>query len=79
MINKFILAEYKKFMPEMHLRQSWFTYSACGTITKNTETKKKRKKKKKQEIQASFIKMNYIKLVLKMSWLMEVLKICLEE
>ena len=48
MINKFILAEYKKFMPEMHLRQSWFTYSACGTRTKNKETKKKRKKKNKQ-------------------------------
>ena len=24
-------------MPEMHLRQSWFTYSACGPFTKNEE------------------------------------------
>ena len=26
-----------KFMPEMHLRQPGFTYSACGPFTKNTE------------------------------------------
>ena len=24
-----------KFMPEMHLRQPAFTYSACGPFTKN--------------------------------------------
>ena len=24
-------------MPEMHLKQSGFTYSACGTFTKNNE------------------------------------------
>ena len=24
-------------MPEMHLRQLWFTYSACGPFTKNEE------------------------------------------
>ena len=24
-------------MPEMHLKQSRFTYSACGTFTKNNE------------------------------------------
>ena len=24
-----------KFMPEMHLRQPGFTYSACGPFTKN--------------------------------------------
>ena len=35
-INKFLLAE-DKFMPEMHLRQPGFTYSACGTFTKNKE------------------------------------------
>ena len=32
-INKSLLAG-DKFMPEMHLRQSNFTYSACGTFTK---------------------------------------------
>ena len=33
-INKFLLAR-TKFMPEMHLRQPQFTYSACGLFTKN--------------------------------------------
>ena len=32
-INKSLLAG-DKFMPEMHLRQPSFTYSACGTFTK---------------------------------------------
>ena len=35
-INKFLLAG-DKFMPEMHLRQPGFTYSACGPFTKNKE------------------------------------------
>ena len=35
-INKFLLA-VDKFMPEMHLRQPGFTYSACGPFTKNKE------------------------------------------
>ena len=26
-----------KFMPEKHLRQPGFTYSACGPFTKNKE------------------------------------------
>ena len=34
MINKLILAG-DKFMPEMHLRQLGFTYSACGPFNKN--------------------------------------------
>ena len=33
-INKFLLTG-DKFMPEMHLRQPGFTYSACGPVTKN--------------------------------------------
>ena len=33
-VNKFLLAG-DKFMPEMHLRQPGFTYSACGPFTKN--------------------------------------------
>ena len=36
MINKFLLAG-DKFMPEMHLKQPGFTYSACGQFTKNNE------------------------------------------
>ena len=42
-------------MPEMHLRQPWFTYSACGPFTK---TKKELKNLTKQEILIIFIKMN---------------------
>ena len=35
-VNKFLLAG-DKFMPEMHLKQPRFTYSACGSFTKNKE------------------------------------------
>ena len=35
-INKFLLA-VDKFMPEMHLKQPGFTYSACGRFTKYKE------------------------------------------
>ena len=35
-INKFLLVG-DKFMPEMHLRQPRFVYSACGTFTRNKE------------------------------------------
>ena len=35
-VNKFLLAG-DKFMPETHLRQPGFTYSACGPFTKNKE------------------------------------------
>ena len=33
-VNKFLLAG-DKFMPEVHLKQSGFAYSACGPFTKN--------------------------------------------
>ena len=36
-INKFLLAG-DKFMPEMHLRQPEFTYSACEPIQKFKQT-----------------------------------------
>ena len=35
-VNKFLLVE-DKFMPEMHLKQPGFTYSACVPFTKNKE------------------------------------------
>ena len=35
-VNKFLLAE-DKFMPEMHLRQPGFTYSACRPFTRNKQ------------------------------------------
>ena len=35
-INKFLLVS-DKFMPEMHLRQPQFVYSACGPFTRHKE------------------------------------------
>ena len=35
-VNKFLLAG-DIFMPEMHLRQPEFTYSACGPFTRNKQ------------------------------------------
>ena len=35
-VNKFLLAG-DKFMPEMHLKQPVYNYSACGPFTKNKE------------------------------------------
>ena len=35
-VNKCLLTG-DKFMPEMHLKQSAFTYSACGPFPKNKE------------------------------------------
>ena len=53
-VNKTFLAG-DKFIPETDLRQTGFTYSACGSFTKD---KKKIKKLKKKEIQDIFIKTN---------------------
>ena len=35
-VNKFLLIG-DKFMPEVHLKQPGFTYSACGPFTRNKE------------------------------------------
>ena len=35
-VNTFLLAG-NKFMPEMHLKQPGFSYSACGPFAKNKE------------------------------------------
>ena len=45
-INKFLLAG-DRFMSEMRLKQSHFTYSAGGPFTRNKERIKKLKKKQK--------------------------------
>ena len=42
-VKKFFLAG-DKFMPEMNLRQSGFTFSACGLFTKDKESIRKFKK-----------------------------------
>ena len=39
-VIKFLLAG-DKFMPEMHLKQTGFTCSACGPITKNKKRTQK--------------------------------------
>ena len=39
-VNKFLLAG-AEFMPKMHLKQSGFTYSACGPFTENKQRIKK--------------------------------------
>ena len=71
-VTKFLLAG-DKFMPENHLRQPGFTCSACGPFTKNKE--RLQKLKKSQKIQDISIKMNQIKLLFNMRWLVEILKI----
>ena len=53
-INNFLLAG-DKFIPEMHLKQPGFTYSACGPFTK---IKKEYKSLDRLEIQGIFTKMN---------------------
>ena len=70
-VNKFLLVG-DKFMPEMHLKQRGFTYSACGSFTKNKE---RIQKFKEQKIQAIFTKMNLIKHAFNTIWLMVILKI----
>ena len=59
-------------MPEMPLRQPGFTYSACGSFTRNRE---RMKNWKKQDIKDIFITTNQIKLVFNMIWFMKILKI----
>ena len=54
-VNKFLLSR-DEFVPEMHLRQPRFTYSACGPFTK--KKRKERKDLKNQEIHYIFIKTN---------------------
>ena len=63
-VNKFLLAG-DKFMPEMHLKQPGFTYTACGPFTKN-------KKRIKKIVQTGniYLEMSFIKLFLNMIWLM---------
>ena len=53
-VNKFLLVD-DTFMPEMHLKQPGFTYSAWGPFTKN---KKRIDKFMQTEIQVVFIEMN---------------------
>ena len=70
-INKFLLVG-DTFMPEMHLKQPGFTYSACGPFTKTKE----RIQKFKQTGDSRYVYRNeLVKVVFNMIWLMEILKI----
>ena len=71
-INKFLLAG-DKFMPEMHLSQLQFVYSACGPFTRHKERIKEFKNV--QVIRIIFIEMNFIKLVFNTFLLMQIIKI----
>ena len=52
-VNKLLLPG-DKFMPEMHLKQPGFTYSACSPFTKN----KDRIQKFKEKVDTSYIYKN---------------------
>ena len=54
-------------MPEMHLKQPGFTYSACDPLTKNKERIEKFMQTWDTIL---FMKMNLMKLVFKMIWVM---------
>ena len=69
-VNKFLLA-CDKFIPKVYLKEPGFTYSACGQFTKNKE----RILKIIETGDTIFTKMNLIRLVFNMTWLMEILKI----
>ena len=70
-VNNFLLAG-DKFMLEMHLNNRDLLRVLVDHLLK---TKKEFKNSKKQEIEIIFTKMNLIKLVFSMIWLMQVLKI----
>ena len=59
-------------MPEIHLKQSGFIYSACEPFTKNKE--RIQNIKEIGDLQYTYQK-EQIKLVLIMTWLMDILKI----
>ena len=56
-----------KFMPEIHLKQPGFTYSACGLLPKTNE---ELKSLCKLEILTLLIKMNLIRRFFNMIWFM---------
>ena len=60
-VNKFLLAGDKS-MPEMHLKEPGFTYSACGPFTETGDIK-------------YIYKNELINLVFNMIWIMKILKI----
>ena len=70
-VNKSLLVG-DKCTPEMHLKQHGFTYSACVPFTKSKEGIESLWR---LEIQILFIKMNLIRHIFNMIWLMAKQKI----
>ena len=71
LINKFLIAG-DKFMPEIHLRQPRFVYSACGPFTSHKE----RINEFKRTGDTRYIyRNNLIKLVFNTFLLMQIIKI----
>ena len=71
MANTFLLAG-DKCMPEMHLKQPGFTYSACEPFNKSKE----RIQKFKETGDTKYItEMNQIMLVFSMKWFIVILNI----
>ena len=70
-VNKFLLAG-DKFMPDLHLKQPGFTYSACEPFTKNKE---RIQKIKETGDKATSSKMILRRLAFNTIWLLEILKI----
>ena len=70
-VNELLLAG-DKFMTKMHLKQPRFTYSTCGSFTKN---KKEFKNLCKQQRQIIFARLILTKHVLNIIWLMLNIKI----
>ena len=68
-VNTFLLSG-EKLMPEIHLQQLLIVLA-----DHLQKAKKEFKNLKKQAIQTIFTKMNLIRLVFSMTWLMEILKI----
>ena len=60
-------------MPEMHLKQTQFVYSACGPFTRHKERIKEFKRT--DHTRYIFIEMNSIKLVFNTILLMQIIKI----
>ena len=75
-VNKFLLVG-EKYMPEIHLKQLGFTYSACGSFAKNAKKlnnlcmlKYRLMQAEIYEIQILFTEISLIRLAFSMIWLM---------
>ena len=68
-VNKCLLVG-DKFMPEMHLKQRGFTYSACGPFPKNKERIDKFMKVENTDFFYKKFFFKKMKLVFNMIWIM---------